>query len=239
MLRGVRSKKFLLPFNSRFPYHPNVSPQHILCVRRETLEHRLGRVPVGFVTDAPVLSAFRAVVREDGEFLPRPALEEDPTYVQVIVQGLISNNQQVLALFRRSRVQEARRFVETRHNGKVALASGGHVEPVEAGADDILVAALRRELNEELVFDVPLRGSDITPLGIICNAVPKAPLFQRVHIGMVYLVVARGPVRLPEKSDEFDAVEFCGPERLPHLIPRMEEWGQLLAGAILERQLVL
>ncbi len=216
-----------------------MSPQHILCVRRETLERRLGRVPIGFVTDAPVLSAFRAVVRENGEFLPRPALEEDPAYLQVIVQGLITNNREVLALFRRSRSLEAGRFVETRHSGKVALASGGHVEPVEAGADDILAAALRRELDEELHFDVPLRGSDITPLGIICNAVPEAPLFQRVHIGMVYLVVARGLLHLPEKSDEFDAIEFCSLERLQHLVPRMEEWGQRLASAILERQLAL
>ena len=216
-----------------------MNAQLILCVPRTLLEERLGTIPLGFTTHPDTLTAFQRTVQNHGEFRPRPELEEDPEYLQVIVQGIVTNGDGVLALFRRSREQGADRFVETRHNAKVALSVGGHVEPVEARADDVLRSALHRELLEEILCDPPVDILQVTPLGLVCNAAPDAPLFHRVHIGFVSLVPVSGTVRLPEGSDEFDHLEFTAPDRLRELLPRMEGWGQILATALLEGQLVL
>lgn len=216
-----------------------MNAQPILCVRRALLEERLGGVPLGFTTRPDTLAAFQRMVQDHGEFRPRPELEEDPTYLQVIVQGMVIDGDGVLALFRKSREQQADRFVETRHNAKVALSAGGHVEPVEAREHDVLRSALQRELSEEILCDPPVDILRITPLGLVCNAAADAPLFHRVHIGFVSLVPVSGTVRLPEGSDEFDHLEFAGPDRLRELRPRMEGWGQILATALLDGRLVL
>lgn len=213
--------------------------QQVLCVRRAILEERLGSVPLGLTVDENILAAFHDTVRAAGEFRSRPVLEEDPQYLQVIVEGLVTDGASVLALFRRSREQQADRFVETRHNAKVALFSGGHVEPGESGERDVLRAALERELHEELVLDPAPHRSALRPLGIVCNAAPDEALFHRVHIGAVYWVPITGTVQLPDRSDEFDQVEFAGHDRLRELLPRMEGWGQILAHAILDGRLPL
>lgn len=217
-----------------------MTAQNILCVRRSTLEEHLGgSVPIGFTADPHALAHFRAAVAAHGEWRPRPALEEDPVFLQVIVQGVVTNGEGILALFRKAREQKAGQFVETRHNLKVALSAGGHVEPVEAAAENILEAAQLRELLEEVGFEHPPAASAIRPLGLICTATPDAPLFQRVHIGYVSLVPVRGAVSLPAEQDEFDHLEFISGTRLTELLPRMEEWGQLIARAVIEQRVAL
>lgn len=213
--------------------------QQILCVPRPVLEEHLQGIPLGLTVQPTILDAFQETVRTSGEFRPRPALEEDPTYLQIIVQGLVTDGQSVLALFRKSREQAAEQFVETRHNAKVALSAGGHVELVEATSEDVLRSALERELQEELVFDPLPSLTALTPLGLVCMASPDAPLFQRVHIGIVYRVPIPGSVRLPDANDEFTHVELAHGEHLHALFPRMEGWGHILAEAILDGRLSL
>lgn len=217
-----------------------MTKQEILCVRRSLLEERLnGLIPLGFTPDPTLVSALERAGNEIGEFRPRPVLEEDPTFFQLVVQGLVTREGKPLALFRAVREARSDQFVETRHNAKVSLSAGGHVEPVEAAAKNVLQSALLRELHEELVFTRPPQPADITPLGIICNAAPDAPLFHRVHIGVLYHVPISSDVSLPSASDEFDYIEFLNADGLRVYLPRMEEWGKLLAAAVLSGTLVL
>ena len=216
-----------------------VGAQRVLCIRRRTLEGELGRIPLGLSREPWQISALGTAVVRHGEFLPRPALEEDPRYLQIIVQGLVTDGQGVLALFRKSRAPAAGRFVETRHNGQVALSAGGHVEPLEVSTPDMLRAALQRELAEELVFVVPPPLSSVEPWGIVCTAAADAPLFHRVHLGLVYRVPVSGEIRLPDDSTEFDNLEMADLDRLRTLLPRMEGWGQILAQALLAGQFTL
>lgn len=213
--------------------------QTILCVPRAELERALGGIPLGFTADRRLLRSFEEAVKRLGEWRPRPELEEDSTYLQIIVQGLVTRGSGVLGLFRTVRSAKPGAFVETRHNAKIALSAGGHVEPVEAEASDTLRAALLRELEEELVFSPAPDPAAISPLGLICNAAPHESLFNRVHIGLVYHVPVTGDVSLPAGSTEFTHVEFAEPDRLRELFPRMEGWGQLLATALSERVLSL
>lgn len=201
-------------------------------MRRDTLAARLGEIPLGFRPEPSLIAAFLESVRDLGEFRPRPALEEDPTFLQLIVQGLVTKGGSVLALHRRSRESCEDRFVETRHNGLVALTAGGHVEQGEGSDADDLRSALFRELSEELVFAHPPHPRAVRPLGIICNGGPDAPLFHRVHIGLVFHVPVSRGVSLPPTSDEFEALEFAAPQRLRELFPRLEGWGQLLTEVI-------
>lgn len=215
------------------------APQMILCVRRATLEERLLGIPLGFAASPALVGRLETIVKEVGAFRPRPALEEDPAYLQIIVQGLVSQKGKPLALFRKSRDPQEGRFVETRHNAQIALAAGGHVELVESEQVSILRAALSRELAEELVLDPSPTSAETAPLGIVCTASHGAPLFQQVHLGVIYQVPAPGSVVLPSGCDEFDRIEFPEPARLRELFPRLEAWGQLLASAILEGRLRL
>ena len=224
-------------FSSQSP--EPAAPQMILCVRRATLEERLLGIPLGFAVRPALVGRLEAIVKEVGAFRPRPALEEDPAYLQIIVQGLVVRKGKPLALFRKSRRPQEGQFVETRHNAKIALAAGGHVELVESKNVNILRAALSRELAEELVLDPPPILAETAPLGMICTASRGAPLFQQVHLGVIYQVPAPGSVVLPDGCDEFDRIEFPDPSRLRELFPRLEAWGQLLASAILEGRLRL
>lgn len=216
-----------------------MADQRILCMRRDALEASLGGIPLGFTNDPAVISGLQTAARWWGKFRLRSELEEDPAYLQVIVQGLVTREGKYLALFRSVREQRNDRFVETRLNAKVALSAGGHVEPIEAASGDMLHAALLRELSEELVFETPPAPSAIVPCGVVCQAAPGASLLDRVHIGLVFRVPVTRGVSLPSGSDEFDRVEFVGPERLRELSPRMEGWGQLLAEAILAERVPL
>src|SRR2546425_12837331 len=128
------------------------------------------------------LDEFLARVRADYRFRPRREVEEDPSEPQIIPYVVFRHDDRYFLTHR------LRRSSERRLRHLYSLGVGGHINPEDvAGATDPIDAGLRREWQEEVVYDghfsTPLRwgtNDQTTPVG-------------RVYVGIIFLVDGDGP----------------------------------------------
>jgi predicted NUDIX family phosphoesterase len=135
---------------------------------------------------------FLARLRTHGFFVERARAERTPSWKQVIPYCVVSNGAEVLLTRRRAKGGEARL------HDKLSIGIGGHINPVDhdddADGEDLLLAAARREIEEELevrgTFELRLVGF----LNDDSNAVGA------VHVGLVFVANPSGPVRIREED---------------------------------------
>jgi predicted NUDIX family phosphoesterase len=162
------------------------------------------------------------LIRREGAFLPRAAMEHDPSWKQVIPYPVLRDGDDWF-LMRRTRAGSDERL-----HDRYSIGVGGHVNPEDGGLDGDLATALRREWHEELVVDfvpafrfVGLLNDDTTPVG-------------QVHLGLVYEGDAGGrPVAIRE-TDKLTG-SFVRSADVAAVSDRLETWS-LLAFEWLEGQ---
>ena len=192
-------------------------PEQVLVLSRRFVPDGCdfrGIRPVG----PAALDVLRAVVSRNGRYLERPAAEEDPLHKQLIPYVVVRDGTRVF-LMERTHAGGDRRL-----HGKASIGVGGHLNPVDEGADP-LMAGLRREWEEEVVADwapefrlVGLLNDDSNPVGA-------------VHLGVVFAVEADGrAVEVREREKLTGA--FMEPEAVRAAWDRLETWSQLVAEAI-------
>ena len=165
--------------------------------------------------DAHALADLRAAVAAHGRYLDRPAAEQDPTHKQLIPYVVVRDGEHVFLMHRTDAGGDARL------HGKVSIGVGGHLNPVDEGAD-ALISGLRREWAEELEADwepafelIGLLNDDSNPVGA-------------VHLGVVFSVDAAGrPVGVRE-HDKLSGV-FVDADAVRASWDRLETWSQLVA----------
>jgi predicted NUDIX family phosphoesterase len=153
---------------------------------------------------------FLAVVAAHGRFEPRPAMESDPSFKQIIPYLVLRDGERYF-LMRRTRAGG-----DARLHDAWSIGVGGHVNP----GDGDLAGGLLREWTEELVADfvpefrlVGLLNDDTTDVG-------------RVHLGAVYLAEAGGrPVAIRE-TDKLSGA-FASPAQVEEVADRLETWSRL------------
>lgn len=182
-----------------------------------------GSVPGGCdfsgVRPADDLAAMRRAVRLHGRYLGRPTAEENPDFKQLIPYVVVRDGASVFLMERTDAGGDARL------HGKASIGVGGHLNPVDEGADPLL-AGLRREWAEELLADwepdfrlVGLLNDDSNPVGA-------------VHLGVVFTVGADGrPVEVREREKLHG--RFVEIAEVLAAWDRLETWSQLVAGALL------
>jgi len=156
------------------------------------------------------LDDFEAIVRRDGEFRPRPAMEIDRSWKQVIPY-LVLRDRERYFLMRRTRAG-----VDARLHDRYSIGVGGHLNPGDGG----VLGGLRREWREELVADfepafqlVGLLNDDTTEVGA-------------VHLGAVYVAEAAGrPVTIRE-TDKLTGA-FADPYEVAAVADKLETWSRL------------
>ncbi len=154
------------------------------------------------------------VIRASGRFLPRPAMEADPAWKQVIPYPVLRDGD-AWFLMRRTTAG-----ADPRLHDRYSIGVGGHVNPVDGGLDGDLTSALRREWHEELVVDfvptfrfVGLLNDDTTPVG-------------RVHLGLVFEGDAEGrPVAIRETHKLRGA--FATTAEVAAVADRLETWSRI------------
>jgi predicted NUDIX family phosphoesterase len=164
---------------------------------------------------APRRRAFERLVARHGRFLPRPAMEVDRRYKQVIPYLVLRDGERIFVM-RRSRAG-----ADARLHDRVSIGVGGHLNP----GDRHLSGGLRREWHEELAADftprfrfLGLLNDDTTDVGA-------------VHLGAVFVADVRArPVRVRE-TDKLDGW-FSAPDELGPLVARMETWSVLVLAAL-------
>jgi predicted NUDIX family phosphoesterase len=159
-------------------------------------------------------AALAGLIRHRGEFRPRSAMEDDPSWKQVIPYPVLRDGARWF-LMRRTRAGG-----DARLHDRFSIGVGGHVNPVDGGLDGDLSGALAREWTEELAIDfvptfrfVGLLNDDTTPVG-------------QVHLGLVYEGDAGGrPVAIRE-TDKLTG-GFVESAAVAAVADRLETWSLL------------
>ena len=162
----------------------------------------------GMRTDG--LDAFVATVEREGRYEPRPAMERDPSFKQIIPYLVLRDGPRYFLM------QRTTAGTDERLHGLYSIGVGGHLNPGDGG----VLGGLRREWAEEVVADfvpafrlVALLNDDTTPVGA-------------VHLGAVYVADAAGrPVSIRE-TDKLTG-EFVEPPVVQAVVERMETWSRL------------
>lgn len=165
---------------------------------------------------------FERAVAEHGFFVERAHAERTPTLKQPIPYAVVTVGERVLLLRRLRTGGESRLF------DKLSIGVGGHVEPHDLAAgsadrNDLLLAAARRELEEELDVDGPVH---IEPIGILND--DSNPV-GAVHVGFVLRIRVEGSVRVRER-DQLEG-RLATPAELRELLEsgaNFETWSALL-----------
>ena len=157
------------------------------------------------------LAGFEGLVAREGRFRPRPAMEVDRSWKQVIPYLVLRDGERYF-LMRRTKAGG-----DARLHDRWSIGVGGHLNP----GDGDLAGGLRREWREEVRADfdpefelIGLLNDDTTDVG-------------SVHLGAVYLADARGlPVAIRE-TDKL-AGEFASRSDVAAVVDRMETWSALV-----------
>lgn len=162
----------------------------------------------GMRTDG--LDEFVVAVERDGRYEPRSAMEQDPSFKQVIPYLVLRDGRRYFLMQRTEAGGDARL-----HN-LYSIGVGGHLNPGDGG----VLGGLRREWAEEVVADfvptfrlVALLNDDTTPVGA-------------VHIGAVYVADADGRAVTIRETDKLTGA-FVEPASVAAVVGRMETWSRL------------
>jgi predicted NUDIX family phosphoesterase len=183
-----------------------VTEERVFVVPRASIADRAGWY--GIRTDD--LDAFVEALERDGRYEPRPAMEADPSFKQVIPYLVLRDGERYF-LMRRTRAG-----VDARLHDRYSIGVGGHLNPGDGG----VLGGLRREWREEVVADfepefrlVGLLNDDTTEVGA-------------VHLGAVYVAEAAGrPVAIRE-TDKLTG-SFAEPHEVAAVADRLETWSSL------------
>jgi predicted NUDIX family phosphoesterase len=156
------------------------------------------------------LDAFVEAVERDGRYSPRPGMELDPAFKQIIPYLVLRDGPRYFLM------QRTDAGGDPRLHGHWSIGVGGHLNPGDGG----LLGGLRREWHEELIADfmptfrlVALLNDDTTAVG-------------SVHLGAVYVADVEGrPVAIRE-TDKLTG-GFATTDEVAAVADRLETWSQL------------
>lgn len=166
------------------------------------------------------LDDYLARINSEGFFVERRHAEGDSGLKQIIPYCVLMRNESVFLLRRKATGGESRLF------NLHSIGVGGHINPVD-GAEDILLAGLARELEEEVVVEGPL---DPEPLGVIND---ESQPVGSVHFGLVYGVRPAGNVRVRE-TDQLEG-RWAHASKLIEMLAEDRETFESWSALILDR----
>jgi predicted NUDIX family phosphoesterase len=173
---------------------------------------------------------------QNGQFLRRSELEEDPSFKQIIPYAVISNKEpephpwrdklrrvrqsQSFYLFKRTSGQAEKRL----HN-KFSLGVGGRMNPDDSmeSKEQYLIDELKRELYEEVRLLNGCLIEDIEFIGFINDdTIPVG----RVHIGLLYNIHVSNKEVYIKETDKMTA-DWIDKSDLAEFYEGMETWSKI------------
>jgi predicted NUDIX family phosphoesterase len=157
------------------------------------------------------LAAFVTSAEGDGRYEPRSAMEQDPSYKQVIPYLVLRDGSRYFLM------QRTTAGGDPRLHGRYSIGVGGHLNPGDGG----LLGGLRREWHEELVADF------LPPFRLVALLNDDTTAVGAVHLGAVYVADAAGrPVTIRE-TDKLTGA-FAEPGTVAAVRERLETWSSLV-----------
>jgi predicted NUDIX family phosphoesterase len=187
-------------------------PERVLVVPRAVVLAEAWR---GLRTDPDGLADAIAAIALHGRFEPRPAMEVDPAWKQVIPYLVLRDGDRWF-LMRRTRAGADARLHE-----RWSIGVGGHLNP----GDRDLAGGLEREWREELTADfVP----DFRPVGLLNDDETEV---GAVHFGVVYEADAAGRAVAVRELDKLSGT-FADEGEVAAVRDRLESWSELVFDAL-------
>jgi predicted NUDIX family phosphoesterase len=185
--------------------------EQVLCVKREDIFP--DGAWHGFVSDR--LEQHQAVIREHHFFMARAKVEDDPNYQQIIPY-VVFRHGDLYFLTHRLRASSEKRLRK-----QYSLGVGGHINPGDLEAGDPIQDGLKREWEEEVIYDGSFEAKLIGLLNDESSPVSK------VHLGVVFLVDGDTPNIAIRETDKL-AGELLTLEEMRIYYLGMESWSQMV-----------
>lgn len=159
---------------------------------------------------------------ENAYFVERFKAEYNPLFKQIIPYIIVKYKTKYYV------TKRLKGSGESRLVGLVACP-GGHINPIDSNADDIVVEALKRELKEELNIESYMIER-IKYEGIIYS---NADLVSQDHLGLVYTVILNTDnIEIGEPKSLVG--EWMSKKKLSQLYDEMENWYRIIFDAIIQ-----
>ncbi|MDD5458220.1 MAG: hypothetical protein PHF37_02355 [Phycisphaerae bacterium] len=158
-------------------------------------------------------------------FIPRSQAESNPGFKQIIPYVIMACEGKILSYIR------GKRAGETRLVAKRSIGIGGHINPTDdmplfnSDFYDTYLAAVQREVNEEVTIESPYRNQLVALLNDDSNEVGQ------VHLGIVHLWQLDSP-QVSRREQMITQMEFLPRQQLESLREQMETWSQLCFDAL-------
>jgi predicted NUDIX family phosphoesterase len=185
--------------------------EEVLCVKREDIFP--DGAWHGFVTDG--LERHQAVIREHHFFMARAAVEDDPSYQQIIPY-VVFRHGDLYFLTHRLRASSEKRLRK-----QYSLGVGGHINRGDLEGGDPIQDGLKREWQEEVVYHGHF---DARLLGLLND--DSSPV-SKVHLGVVFLVDGDSPDIAIRETDKL-AGELLTLDQMRIYYLGMESWSQMV-----------
>jgi predicted NUDIX family phosphoesterase len=189
----------------------SAASEQVLCVKREDIFP--DGAWHGFVSDR--LERHQQVIRDQHFFMARAKVEDDPNYQQIIPYVVFRHGDHYFLTHR------LRASSEKRLRKQYSLGVGGHINPGDLDAGDPIQDGLKREWEEEVVYDGAFEARLIGLLNDESSPVSK------VHLGVVFLVDGDSPNIAIRETDKL-AGELLTLEEMRIYYLGMESWSQMV-----------
>ena len=185
--------------------------EQILCVKRDDMFP--DGAWHGFVSKN--LERHQAVIREHHFFMSRAEVEDDPSYQQIIPYVVFRHDDRYFLTHR------LRASSEKRLRKQYSLGVGGHINPGDLEAGDPILDGLKREWEEEVVYEGRFEAK---LLGLLND--DSSPV-SKVHLGVVFLVDGDSPDIAIRETAKL-AGEMLTLEEMRIYYLGMESWSQMV-----------
>ncbi|HKC19531.1 MAG TPA: hypothetical protein VKE27_07845 [Candidatus Dormibacteraeota bacterium] len=194
-----------------------MATEQVLVVRREDIFP--DGAWHGFVTDQ--LDRYQNVIRDQHLFMPRAEVEEDPNFQQIIPYVVFRHRDRYFLTHR------LRASSEKRLRKQYSLGIGGHINPGDLSSGDPILDGLKREWEEEVVYDGHFEA---TLIGLLNDE--SAPV-SKVHLGVVFLVDGDTPNIAIRETKKLGG-ELLTLDEMKSLYLQMESWSQIVYDRLAE-----
>lgn len=185
--------------------------EQVLCVKRDEIFP--DGAWHGFVSQD--LERHQAVIRERHFFKPRSEVEDDPSFQQIIPYVVFRHGDHYFLTHR------LRASSEKRLRKQYSLGVGGHINPGDLQAGDPILDGLKREWQEEVIYDGRFEARLIGLLNDDSSPVSK------VHLGVVFVVDGDTPNISIRETDKL-AGELLTLDEMRIYYLGMESWSQMV-----------
>src|SRR6202521_6024788 len=195
--------------------------EQVLCVKREDIFP--DGAWHGFVSEH--LERHQAVIREHHFCKARAEVEDDPNYQQIIPYVVFRHGDRYF-LTHRLRASSERRLRQQNSSG-----GGGHINTGDLEGGDPIQDGLKREWEEEVIYEGSFEAHLIGLLNDESSPVSK------VHLGVVFLVEGDSAELAIRETDKLPG-ELLTLDEMRIYYLGMESWSQMVYDRLTQGALV-